>query len=111
MEIFRLSSIQDSIMSIFEELYFNKEKTVTKFHLYPLLKFASCYYMEAYSKLKDKSRCYAKNEKYDKYSQVKRIQDEKKLTDIRDKAGAKMIKEMEQQKQFEKKKEVLRLFP
>jgi hypothetical protein len=54
--------------------------------------------MEAYSKLKDKSRCFAKNEKYDKYSQVKRIQDERKLADIRDKAGAKMIKDMEQRK-------------
>lgn len=85
-------------MTIFEELYFNKEKTVSKFHLYPLLKFASSYYTEAYFKLKDKSRCLAKNEKYDKHSQVKRIQDERKLMDIRDKAGAKMIKEMEQQK-------------
>lgn len=50
--------------------------------------------MEVYSKLKDKSRTFAKNEKYDKYSQVKHIQEEKKITDIRDKAGGKMIKDM-----------------
>jgi hypothetical protein len=98
-------------MSVFEEIFFNKLKTVSKFHLYPLVKFASCYYLEAFCKLKDKSRLYAKNEKWDKFSQVRRIQEEKKLTDIRDKAAAKMIKEMEQEKKLDKKKEVLKHYP
>jgi hypothetical protein len=98
MEIFRLNLLQDSIMSVFEELFFSKSKTLMKYHLYPLLRFASCYYLEAFNKLKDKSKVFAKNEKWDKYSQVKRIQDEKKLIDIKDKAAGKMIRELEHEK-------------
>jgi hypothetical protein len=81
-------------MSIFEEMFFNRGKTVGKFHLYPLAKLASCYYLDLYTRLKDKARLYAKNPKWDKHSQAKRIQEEKKITDIREKAGAKMIKEL-----------------
>lgn len=98
-------------MSVFQEMYFNKFKSLSKYHLYPLLKFASCYYLEAFSKLKDKSRAFAKTEKWDKYSQVKRIQEEKKLTDIRDKAATKMIQELSQQKDQDTKNKLLRLFP
>ena len=79
-------------MSIFEEMFTDKGRTVSKFHLYPLAKFASCHYLEAYLKLKDKARIFAKNEKWDKYSQVKRIQEERKIKDICEKAGAKMLK-------------------
>lgn len=81
-------------MCVFEELYFNSNKSLKKHHLYPLLKFASCVYLEAYNRVKDKAKSYAKNEKWDKYSQVKRIQEEKKLIDVRDKAANKLIKEL-----------------
>lgn len=92
-------------------MYFNQSKTVTRYHLYPLLKFASCYYLEAFNKLKSKAYVYTKNERIDKYSQVKQIQDERNIRDIRDRAADKMIREMEMNKNDQLKAEVLKKFP
>ena len=39
-------------------------KTLQKWHVYPLLKFASCYYIDVLSKIKTKARRYSFGSRY-----------------------------------------------
>ncbi len=64
-----------------------------KWHIYPLLKFASCYYIDVLSKCKTKARKYSYNSRY---PQIKFMEKWKKIRaeDIKNKTADKIEREL-----------------